>query len=100
FEQYASMELTAAAKVQLEGLTSLVTKDTRDREDDDWVKTGIRPANMDENYEQSLRNQLDREKTSTMRDSINIRLAMHFASKGDLQARDFIDDIVDPETRT
>jgi hypothetical protein len=55
---------------------------------------------MDENYERSLLNQLDHEKTSTMRDSINIRLAMHFASKGDLHARDFIDDIVDPETRT
>ena len=100
FEQYASTELTAAVKAQIEGLTSLITKDTRDRDDDDWVKTGIRPDDMQANYEQSLRDQLDREKSSTMRDSINIRLAMHFASKGDLQARDFIDDIVDPETRT
>src|SRR5438105_3949123 len=54
---------------------------------------------MDENYEQSLRNQLDHAKTSTERDSINIRLAMHFASNGDLRARDFIDEVGDPETR-
>ena len=99
FEQYAPLELTAAVKAQLENLTALITKATRDRDDDDWVKTGIRPDKMDENYEQSLRTQLDHAQTSDERDSINIDLAMHFAGKGDLRARDFIDEVADPETR-
>ena len=100
FEQFAPPELTAAVKVQLESLTSLINGATRNRDDDDWVKTGIRPDKMEENYEKSLFNQLDHAKTSTERDSINIRLAMHFAAAGDVRARDFIDDIADPETRT
>jgi hypothetical protein len=100
FEQYAPPELTAAVKVQMESLTALVTGATRARDDDDWVKTGIRPDNMEENYEKSLFNQLDHAKTSAERDSIDIRLAMHFAADGDLRARDFIDDVADPETRT
>jgi len=100
FQQYAPPELTAALKAQLENLASLTAKATRDRDDDDWVKTGIRPTNMDETYEQSMRDRLDHAKTSTERDSLNIDLATWFASKGDLRARDFIDDVADPETRT
>lgn len=99
FQQYAPPELTVALKAQLEGLTSLITKATRDRDDDDWVRHSIRPDNAEENYERSLRDQLDRAKTATERDSINIRLAMHFVARGDLHARDFIDDVADPETR-
>jgi hypothetical protein len=100
FEQYAPPELTAAVKGQMESLTALITGATRNREDDDWVKTGIRPDNMEENYEKSLFNQLEHAKTSTERDSIDIRLAMYFAADGNLRARDFIDDVADPETRT
>jgi hypothetical protein len=99
FQQYAPPELTAALKAQAESLTALVTGATRARDDDDWVKNGIRPDNGEENYERSLFDQLDHAKTSTERDAINIRLAMLFASRGDLHARDFIDDVADPETR-
>jgi hypothetical protein len=99
FEQYAPPELTAALKAQAENLASLVTSATRNRDDDDWVKHDIRPDNMEENYERSMRDRLEHAKTSTERDAINIELAMFFAAKGDLHARDFIDDVADPETR-
>ena len=99
FEQYAPPDLTASLKAQLESLTSLVTKTTRDRDDDDYVKSGIRPDNMIENWEQSLRDRLDRAKTSAERDQIYLQLASVYASKSDLHARDFVDEVTDPETR-
>lgn len=99
FEQLAPAELTAALRAQVENLTSLVSKATRDRDDDDLVKSGIRPDNQMENYEKQLRDRLDHAKTSDERDLINIRLAALFASKGDLKARDFADEVADPELR-
>ncbi len=99
FEQFAPPELTVALKAQLESLTALITKATRDRDDDDWVKTGIRPDKMEDNYEQSLRDQLDHAKTSTERDKIYLQLAMLYSAKGDLHARDFADEVAEPEAR-
>jgi hypothetical protein len=99
FEQSAPAELTAALKAQLESLSPLVSKATRDRDDDDWVKTGIRPDNMMENLEQSLLDRLDHAKTSDERDSVYLQLASLYTSKGDLRARDFVDKVADPETR-
>jgi hypothetical protein len=99
FEQSAPPELTSALKAQLESLSPLVTKSTRDRDDDDWVKMGIRPDNMVENWEQSLRDQLDHAKTSTERDKIYLELASLYAGQGDLRARDLVDEVADPETR-
>jgi hypothetical protein len=54
---------------------------------------------MIENWEQSLRDRLDHAKTSTERDSLYLQLASLYAGKGDLQARDFVDEVADPETR-
>jgi len=99
FEQSAPTELTAALRAQLESLSPLVSKSTRDRDDDDWVKTGIRPDNMIENWEKSLLDRLDHAKTSDERDKIYLQLASLYAGKGELRARDFIDEVADPETR-
>jgi len=99
FEQYAPPELTSSLKTQLETLSPLVSKVTRDRDDDDLVRKGIRPDNMMENWEHSLRDRLDHAKTSTERDEIYLQLASLYVGKGDLGAREFVDEVADPETR-
>jgi hypothetical protein len=99
FEQYAPQELTTALKAQLETLDSLIAKATRDRDDDDWVRKGIRPDNEMANWEKSLLDRLDHAKTSDERDKIYLQLASLYASKGDLAARDHADKVAEPETR-
>ena len=99
FEQSAPPELTAALKAQLESLASLITRATRDRDDDDWVRMGIRPDNLLGNWEKGLTDELDHAKNSTERDKIYLELASLYAGKGSLHARDFIDEVADPETR-
>ncbi|HYW70006.1 MAG TPA: hypothetical protein VE961_03160 [Pyrinomonadaceae bacterium] len=99
FEQYGPPELTASLKAQLETLSPLVAGATRDRDDDDWVRKGIRPDNQLENWEKQLTDQLDHAKDSAERDKIYLQLASLYAGKSDLRARDFIDEVADPETR-
>lgn len=99
FEQRAPADLTAALRTQLDSLAPLTSKATRDRDDDDLVRTGIRPDKMMENWEQSLLDQLDHAKTSAERDQINFRLAGFYAGSGDLRARDYVDKIDEMETR-
>lgn len=99
FEQFAPAEMTAALRGQLEALSSLITKATRDRDDDNLVREGIRPNKFEENWEQSLLDQLDRAKTSAERDNANYKLATMFAGKGQLKARDYVDRIDESELR-
>ena len=99
FEQYAPPEMTTALRAQFEALSSLASKSTRDRDDDDWVRKGIRPDNFEENWEQSLLDQLDHAKTSAERDQINLELALFFAGRGELRARDYVAKIDDSEMR-
>src|SRR5437764_13538909 len=98
FEQYAPPEMTTALRAQLEALSSLASENTRKRDDDDWVRTGIRPDKFEENWESSLLDKLDHAKTSAERDQLNFQLAMFFASKSDLKARDYVSKIDDLET--
>lgn len=99
FEQSAPPEMTAALRGQLEALSALVAKITRDRDDDDWVKKGIRPDNFEQNWEQSLLDQLDRAKTSGERDQLLYRLAVMFSGRGEIKGRDYVDKIDDSELR-
>jgi hypothetical protein len=99
FEQSAAPEMTAALRGQLEALSALVTKTTRDRDDDDWVKKDIRPDKFEQNWEQSLLDQLDRAKTSGERDQLHYRLAVLFSGRGETKARDYVDKIDDSELR-
>ena len=99
FEQYAPPEMTSALREQLEALSSLASKSTRERDDDDWVRKGIGPDKFEENREQLLLDQLDHAKTSTERDQLNLQLALFLAGKGELRARDYVDKIDDSEMR-
>ncbi len=91
--------MTSALRAQLEALLSLASKSARDRDDDDWVRKGIRPDKFEEHWEQSLLDQLDHAKTSAERDQINLQLALFFAGKGDLRARDYVFKIDETEMR-
>jgi hypothetical protein len=99
FEQRAPADLTAALRLQLESLSALVSKPTRDRDDDDMVRSGVRPNKMMENWEQSLLDRLDRAKTSAERDKLHFDLAGLYAGKGELRARDYVDKIDDMDLR-
>ena len=99
FDQRAPVELTNALRARLEVLSALTSKATRDRDDDDLVREGIRPDQRMEHWEQSLLDQLDHARTSAERDQIHFRLAEFYAGKGELRARDYVDKIDDMETR-
>jgi hypothetical protein len=99
FEQYAPPEMTAALRTQLEALSPLISESTRQRDDDDLVRMGIRPDNFQQNWETSLEDQIDHAKTSAERDELYFQLASLVAGKGDLKARDYVDKIDDTEMR-
>lgn len=99
FEQHAPPEMTSALRSQAEALSTLVSKATRDRDDDDWVRTGIRPDKFEQNWEQSLLDQLDRARTSAERDQLHFRLATFYGARGELKARDYVDKIDETEVR-
>jgi len=99
FEKYAPPEMTAALRTQLEALTSLASKSTRDRDDDEWVRKDIGPEKPGDDWEQQLLDRLDHAKTSAERDQLHLQLAMVLANEGDLRARDYIDEIDDTDAR-
>lgn len=99
FEQRAPAELTNALRAQLEALSALTSKATRDRDDDDLVREGIRPDERMEHWEQSLLDQLDHARTSAERDKLHFDLAVLYSGKGELRARDYVDKIDDSEMR-
>lgn len=93
FEQYAPPEMTTALRTQLEALTALASKSTRDRDDDEWVRKDIGPEKPSDDWQQQMLDRLDHAKTSGERDQLNLELAMLLAAKGDLHARDHVDRI-------
>lgn len=99
FEQYAPPEMTSALRTQAEALSTLVSKETRDRDDDDWVRMRVRPDRFEQNWEQSLLDQLDRAKTSAERDHLHFQLASFYGARGELKARDYVDKIDETELR-
>jgi len=99
FERYAPPEMAAALRTQLEALTSLASKSTRDRDDDEWVRKDIGPEKPSDDWEQQLLDRLDHAKTSAERDQLNLQLALVLAGRADLHARDYVDKIDDPDMR-
>jgi hypothetical protein len=99
FEQRAPVELTNALRARLEVLSALTSKAVRDRDDDDLVREGIRPDQRMENWEQSLLDQLDHARNSAERDKLHFDLAMFYAGKGELRARDYVDKIDETDLR-
>ena len=99
FEQFAPQDTTTALKAQLEALSSITSKDARER-DDEWLHRGITPEKNDlSDREQSLLDQIDHAKTSAERDRLNLQLANFLARNGDLRARDYVDKIDESELR-
>ncbi len=98
FEQFASPELNAALRDQLQVLGSIVRDGTRQR-DDDPMRNGIRPDQPAADREQALLNELDHAKTSAEQDRLYLQLAMFIAGKGDLRARDYVAKIEESEMR-
>ena len=98
FEQFATPEMTAALRDQLQVLASIVHDGTRQR-DDDPVRNGIRPDQPAADREQALLNQLDHAKTAAEQDRIYLQLAMFMAGKGDLRAREYVAKIEESEMR-
>ncbi len=98
FEKYASPEITASIRAQLDALNTVVSDSLRQR-DDEMMRKGIRPEEKSENREKSLLEQIEHAKTSTERDELYLQLAFYAAGKNDLRARDFVEKIVDSEVR-
>src|SRR5207237_523856 len=63
------------------------------------VNRGLGPEKPVTDREQSLLDRIDRAKTSTERDQLNLQLAIYLAGKGELRARDFVGKIDDTDMR-
>ena len=98
FEQFASADIVESLRGHLNALNSVVTDNTRRREDD-WVFKGIKPDKPVVEREQALLDRIDRAKTSAERDSLYIQLAGIAASKADMKAREYASKVEDPEVR-
>ena len=99
FEQGAPAETVEALRTHLNALSTVVSEDTR-RRDDDWINRGISKADKPSaDRVQSLLEKIDRAKTSADRDSLYIELANYTSGKGDPRAREFVSKIEDSEVR-
>lgn len=98
FEQSAPPEMTESLRAQLNALTTTVSDDTRNR-DDEYVGRGIRPDKPAEEREQSLLDRIERAKTSAERDVLYLELIFDIAGRGDMRARDLVSKIDDSEMR-
>jgi hypothetical protein len=99
FEQGAPSETVEALRTHMNALNTVVSDETR-RRDEDWVFRGLKsdkPATT--NREQLLLERIDRAKTSADRDSLYIELITMTAGRGDARAREFVSKIEDSETR-
>lgn len=99
FDQYAPREMAEAIRAQTDALAQAVPEDARRRDDDDTVREGIRPPLSSEDREKTLRDRLDRAKTSDERDGLYIQLARLYVENGDVKARDFVEKVEDTELR-
>jgi len=98
FEQFASKEIADAMRAQLEALSSVVSENLRQR-DDETLREGIRPQKSNEDREQALLDRIERAKTADERDSLYLQVARLRVESGDLRARDFVDKIEDSDLR-
>lgn len=98
FEQSAPAEMVESLRTHLNALNTVVTDNTR-RRDDEWVNKGVKPDKPAAEREQALLDRLDRAKTSAERDSIYIQLAGMAANRGEMRAREFASKIEDTEVR-
>ena len=100
YEQFAPAEATAGMRAQLEGLSSMVTENQRQRQEEP-VRQGIRPQERKPATApgQDLLDKIDQAKTSAERDSLYVQLANNRAEAADLAARAYVDKIEETELR-
>jgi hypothetical protein len=98
FEQSAPAGMVESLRGHLNALNSMASDNAR-RQDDEWISRGVKPERPSEEREQSLRNRIERAKTSEERDRLYMELAFRTAGKGDMRARDFASKVEDPELR-
>jgi hypothetical protein len=92
FEQYAPKEITEAMRGQFEVLSTMVSDEQRQGENE-WVQKGITPEKPLADQERSLHDQIDHARTSDERDQLYFKLALLALSKDDMKARDFVSEI-------
>jgi hypothetical protein len=98
FEQFASPEMVASLRTQLNALNAVVPEQARNSEEES-ISEGLRPEKPSEEREQSLLDRIERAKTAEERDALYIQLAYMAAGQGDMKARDYVSKIDDLETR-
>lgn len=98
FEEFAPDEMSESLRGHLNALDSIVSDNTR-RRDDEWINKGIKPEKPAEEREQSILDRIDRAKTSAERDTLYMQLAFLTSNKGEMRARDFVSKIEDTEMR-
>jgi len=98
FERFATAEATAGLRQQLEALSSMVTEDQRQKQEEP-VRQGIRPQEPKQAPEQGLLEKVDQVKTSAERDALYGQLALNRAEAADLSARAYVDKIEEVELR-
>ena len=100
YERFAPAEATAGMRAQLEALSSMVTENQRQRQEEP-VRQGIRPQEPKPATApgQDLLDKIDQAKTSAERDSLYVQLANTRAEAADLTARTYVDKIEEMELR-
>jgi hypothetical protein len=98
FDLYAPKEIVTAMHSQFEALSSLVSAELRNSEDE-FLQKGIAPEKSLADEEQPLRDQLERAKTSEERDELNFKLALLALNKDDLKAREYVSKIEESDFR-
>jgi hypothetical protein len=98
FEQGAAVETVEALRTHLNSLNSVVSEDTR-RRDDDWVNRGLKSEKPATDREQYVLDRIERAKTSAERDRFYIELAYLMVNKGEWRARDYVSKVEDPDLR-
>lgn len=98
FEQYAPRETVEALRGQMQALSSVVSEEARDR-DDDSLREGIRPREKSEDREKTLLDRIEHAKTAAERDQLYLQLARLYSQAGDMRARDMVEKIDDSDTR-
>lgn len=98
FEQFATPELTAMLRTQLEALTAMVPESQRRKPEEparDVAGTPKPPLDR----EQPLLDRIARAKTSAEQDQLYLQLALLRGEAGNLTAREYGDKIADSELR-
>jgi hypothetical protein len=98
FQEFASPELTAGLRAQLEVLSSMIPPNRR-RKEEESVREPAAPPKPTPDREQSLIDRVDRAKTSAEQDQLYFQLALLREDAVDFKARDYADKIADGELR-